>query len=113
MKLAIVNNFKRLDTTLDKVRFIIGLSVVEFNRQRSYATIMTPLLVAGLYKKDSVIRFISTHTYLLWYIIPAWLLWSLFDILILLPGEQLFYSSSNKLFMDIHRNNKEENEDAV
>ncbi|MFX0181959.1 MAG: hypothetical protein ACFE95_02655 [Candidatus Hodarchaeota archaeon] len=105
MKLAIINNFKRLDSNKDKVRFIVGfLRIVQW-RQQSYLSLVTPILVAGLYGKEKIIYFIQHY----WYIVPIWLLWIVFDILILFPGEQLFTSSSNKLFMDIHKGKNHEN----
>ena len=103
MKLAIVNNFKRLDSKKDKIKFLFGLTKVIQQRQQSYLSIATPFLVAGLYGKEKVIYFIQHY----WYVIPIWLLWVIIDMLVLFPGEQLYTSSSNKLFMDIHKNNKE------
>jgi len=99
LRLAVINNFKRLNTDKDKIRFFVGfLRIVQW-RQQSYLSLITPLLVAGLYGKEKIIYFIQHY----WYIIPIWLLWIIFDILVLFPGEQLFTSSSNKLFMDIHK----------
>lgn len=104
MKLAVINNFKCLKSKKDKIRFVVGfLRIVQW-RQQAYLSIVTPFLVAGLYGKEKVIHFIQHY----WYVIPIWLLWIIFDILILLPGEQLFTSASNKLFMDIHKDRKHE-----
>lgn len=103
LKLAIINNLKRLDSNKDKIKFLAGfLRIVQW-RQQSYLAIITPVLVAGLYGKEKVFYFIQHY----WYVIPIWLLWVVFDILILFPGEQLFASASNKFLMDIHKNNKD------
>ena len=102
MNLAIINNFKQLESAKDRIKFITGFGRIVQQRQQHYLALMTPILLAGLYGKEKVIYFITTY----WYLIPLWLFWVMFDILVLLPGEQLFYSSSNKLFMDIHKDRK-------
>jgi hypothetical protein len=91
-------------TKNEKAKFAFGFFRVAFERQRGYAAWATPILLAGLYGKEKIIHFIQTY----WYLIPLWIGWIFFDMLVLLPGEQIFYAKSNRLFMDIHRDIKHE-----
>lgn len=88
---------------------IIGFINVTFNRQRSYMAWSTPLLLAGLYGtkiKTMIIHFFTTYWILL---IILWVIFIFIDMFIILPGEQLFMSKSNKIIMEIHGKKNNQN----
>jgi len=86
----------------DKVKMQIGFFKAVFDRQRNYVAMLTPILLAGLYgtKMKAFIIFVASHYWFLF--IPAWIGLIFFDMFYLLPGEQIFYAKSNKLFMEMY-----------
>jgi len=90
----------------DRTKMFFGFIRVAFERQRGYMAWATPILLAGLYGtkiKTWIIQFVSEY----WIIfIPLWILFIFFDMFILLPGEQIFYSKSNKIIMNIYNKTK-------
>lgn len=90
----------------EKSQMFFGFMRVSFERQRGYAAWLTPILLAGLYQNDLKIyitKFFSNYWYV---IIPIWFVFVVFDMFVFLPGEQLFYSKSNKIIMDLHDSRK-------
>lgn len=84
-----------------------GFIVVSFERQRRYIAALTPILLAGLYQDDlkKLIGYFFTNY---WFVlIPLGVFFVCLDMFVLLPGEQLFYSKSNKVLMDVYNNTED------
>ena len=103
--MKLINYFSGLSSK-DRTKMIFGFIRVAFERQRGYMAWATPILLIGLYGtkiKVWIIHFVSNY----WIIfIPLWILFIFFDMFILLPGEQMFYSKSNKIIMNIYNKTK-------
>ena len=86
---------------------ILGFLNIEFTRQRGYVTWLTPLLLGGLYSqglKKIIIKVFTEYWYLA---IPFWILLTLFDLFVLIPGEQNFYHKRSKVLNQILKNGKQ------
>ncbi len=88
---------------------ILGFLNIEFTRQRGYIAWLTPILLGGLYSnslKQIIIKVFSEYWYLAF---PVWILFTLFDLFVLIPGEQNFYHKRSSVLKQILKNGKTDN----
>ena len=93
----------------ENVGEFLGFMNIEFTRQRGYITWLTPLLLGGLYSKSLKNIIVTVFTHYWYFAIPAWILFTMFDLFVLIPGEQNFYHKRSKVLNQILRNGKHEN----
>ena len=90
----------------DSIDEFFGFLSIEFTRQRNYIALLTPILLGGLYSKSlriTLIKIISGYWY---FAIPLWILFTLFDLFVLIPGEQTFMHKRSKILNRAIKNNK-------
>lgn len=92
----------------ENVSEFFGFMNIEFTRQRGYITWLTPLLLGGLYSQGLKKFIIKAFTEYWYFAIPIWILFTLFDLFVLIPGEQNFYHKRSKILKQILRNGKHE-----
>jgi len=91
---------------IDTIGEFFGFLSIEFTRQRNYIALLTPILVGGLYSESlrvTLVKIISGYWY---YAIPLWILFILFDLFVLIPGEQTFMHKRSKILNRAIKNNK-------
>ncbi|MFX0141220.1 MAG: hypothetical protein ACFFDN_46705 [Candidatus Hodarchaeota archaeon] len=89
----------------ENISEFLGFLNIEFTRQRGYIAWLTPILLGGLYSQGlkKIIIIFFTHWYLA---IPLWILLTLFDLFVLIPGEQTFYHKRSSVLTQILKNGK-------
>jgi len=90
----------------DNIAEIFGFINIEFTRQRGYITWLTPLLLGGLYSKGLKNIIVTAFTHYWYLAFPVWILFTLFDLFVLIPGEQNFYHKRSKVLNQILKNGK-------
>lgn len=87
----------------ERVGIITGFLKAAWDRQQRWLSlIIGASTFGGVYSesfKQFVLNIIGNYWFLL---IPFWIAFICFDMRVLLPGEQVFYSKSNRLFMEMH-----------
>ena len=86
---------------------LLGFINIEITRQKGYLWWLMPILVGGLYgdnTRDLVVKIVKGYWY---YAIPVWVLFILFDLFVLIPGEQNFYHKRSKVLNQILKNGKQ------
>ncbi|MFX0134124.1 MAG: hypothetical protein ACFFDN_10820 [Candidatus Hodarchaeota archaeon] len=79
---------------------------IEINRQKGYIWWLMPLLVGGLYSEGLKKKIVTIFTQYWYLAIPVWIILTLFDLFILIPGEQNFYHKRSAVLKQILKNGK-------
>jgi len=87
----------------EKFGVITGMLKAAWDRQQRWLSLIISISIfGGVYSNNFkllVLNIIKNYWYLL---LPVWVVFICFDMFVLLPGEQMFYSKSNRLFMEMH-----------
>jgi len=84
---------------------VFGFINIEITRQRGWVAWLTPILLGGLYNKSLESLILKAFHY--WYFaLPLWIGLTLFDLFVLIPGEQNFYHKRSKILNQILKNGK-------
>ena len=85
---------------------LFGFLSTEFTRQRTWLSLLTPILLGGLYSENLKEIIIKVFTEYWYFAIPIWLAWTLFDLFVLIPGEQTFMHKRSKVLNQAINNRK-------
>ena len=91
---------------INSISEFFGFLSIEFTRQRTWISLLTPILLGGLYNdslKEIIIKVFTEYWY---YTLPIWFAWTLFDLFVLIPGEQTFMHKRSKVLNQAIKNNK-------
>jgi len=87
----------------EKFGVITGMLKAAWDRQQRWLSLIIGASTFGGVYSESFKQFILNVIGNYWFLlIPLWLIFICFDMFVLLPGEQVFYSKSNRLFMEMH-----------
>lgn len=91
---------------INSISELFGFLSIEFTRQRTWIALLTPILLGGLYSKSLKEIIIKIFTEYWYFAIPVWFAWTLFDLFVLIPGEQTFMHKRSKILNQAIKNNK-------
>ena len=91
---------------IDTIGEFFGFLSIEFTRQRNYIALLTPILLGGLYSKSLKEIIIKVFTEYWYFAVPVWLVFTLFDLFVLIPGEQTFMHKRSKILNRAIKNNE-------
>lgn len=91
---------------INSISELFGFLSIEFTRQRTWLSLLTPILLGGLYSRGLKEIIIKVFTEYWYFAIPVWFAWTLFDLFILIPGEQTFMHKRSKILNQAIKNNK-------